>query len=38
MILFSSVADIADALVLFVDSEEPSEVQDCDILSVYVEG
>jgi hypothetical protein len=38
MILFSSVTDLADALVAFVDSEEPSEVQDCDILAVYVAG
>jgi hypothetical protein len=38
MILFFSVADLADALVAFVDSEEPLEVQDCDILAVYVSG
>jgi hypothetical protein len=35
---FISIADLADSLVAFVDSEEASEVADSDILAVQCEG
>jgi hypothetical protein len=35
---FLSLADLADSLVAFVDSEEAVEVADADILSITCEG
>ena len=35
---FSSISDVADALVAWTHAEELAEVADADILSVYVAG